>query len=135
MTAVLAPQLFAIRLSNQPTTVARARRAVRYNLRSYSADVIDRVELCTSEAVTNAIVHSDSRLDGGLVTLVIIELTDRVRIEVIDDGSSTSAPQLGDDNIFADNGRGLFLIEAMCSEWGWFADSAGRTAWFEVPVT
>jgi len=49
------------------------------------------VLLC-SELVTNAVLHSNSQLDGGTVTVVVADLTATVRVQVIDEGSVSSIP-------------------------------------------
>src|ERR1700740_1647561 len=53
----------------------------------------ERATLLASELVTNSVNHSDSRLEGGTITVTVRTAGDRVRVEVTDDGGAT-APTL-----------------------------------------
>ncbi|MFE9453706.1 ATP-binding protein [Streptomyces sp. NPDC006739] len=115
--------------------VAAARRVVRALLSSWGVgeDVLDNAVLVTSELVTNALVHSPGeritcRLHGG---------TDRVRIEVEDQNRGPTLPvprRSGPDD---QNGRGLFLVDALSSDWGVTVvpGRPARVVWAELPHT
>src|SRR5580693_2826354 len=89
----------------------------------------DSAVLLTSELVTNAVMHSSSRSHGGTVTVVIAESDDGIRIEVADAGSDLSAPVVRGD-IYASDGHGLFLVQALADQWGYVRGEAGSTVWF-----
>ena len=91
--------------------------------------------LLTSELVTNSVQHSNSRRRGGTVTITVIDVPDGIRIEVIDDGSTTipaaSLSQHQEPDL-AENGHGLRLVEILSARWSHYSDSAGTVTWFEL---
>ena len=87
--------------------------------------------LLTSELVTNAVLHSDSRDGGGPVTVVVARLGGWLRIEVSDAGSACSAPVVKKD-VCASSGHGLFLVEALAQEWGYSRGEHRTTVWFSL---
>jgi len=97
---------------------------------------IDTAVLLTSELVTNAVMHSSSRCAGGSITVLIMETTGGLRIEVADEGSELSTPVVRGD-VYASDGHGLFLVQTMADQWGYLRDDSGTTVWFWLgqPVT
>jgi anti-sigma regulatory factor (Ser/Thr protein kinase) len=91
---------------------------------------LDRVMLLTSELVTNSVNHSNSRLDGGTVTVTVRSAAGRVHVEVTDDGSPT-APTVRRDDYLAEGGRGLRLVEAYSLMWDYYRDGTRTVTWFE----
>ena len=91
----------------------------------------DTATLLTSELVTNAVRHSDSGKDGGSVRVLLLETTAGIRVEVTDDGSGASSPVVRGD-LYASDGHGLFLVEAMAREWGYLRGTSGTTVWFAL---
>jgi anti-sigma regulatory factor (Ser/Thr protein kinase) len=89
----------------------------------------DAAIMLTSEIVTNAVVHSDSRCVGGTVVLVVTEISGGLRIEVADDGSDLSTPVVKGD-VYASDGHGLYLVQALADQWGYVRDETGTTVWF-----
>ncbi len=61
----------------------------------------------TSELVTNSVLHSDSRRPGNTITVTVTDMTDGIRVEVLDAGGA-SVPSLAriDDEV-TDHGLGL----------------------------
>lgn len=116
------------------TSVADARRRVRARLRQWAfpPEVCDTAQLLVSELVTNAVVHTDTER----VECRMQAMGRRVRIEVHDGGSQTSAPlpcwAAPDD----EHGRGLLLVDTLSEEWG--VDSTpgrrGRVVWITLSV-
>ncbi|MBB6472987.1 anti-sigma regulatory factor (Ser/Thr protein kinase) [Sphaerisporangium rubeum] len=90
---------------------------------------MDDVTLLVSELVTNSVVHSRSR-DGGRVTVAMADCHDMIHVDVVDDGGEAFGPV--SDDMLAENGRGLFLVQQLSREWGTHEDSAGRVVWFQV---
>src|SRR5579859_4343054 len=72
-------------VGGHPSQVSVARAFVREVLGDGHPG-LERATLLTSELVTNSVSHSDSRLDGGTVTVTVGTAADRVRVEVTDDG-------------------------------------------------
>lgn len=91
----------------------------------------DVARLLTSELVTNAVQHTQSRRPGGTVTLVVIDVADGIRVEVSDEGSARSVPVVRDD-LTDTNGRGLFLVQSLADEWGYLSATGGTTVWFRL---
>jgi anti-sigma regulatory factor (Ser/Thr protein kinase) len=106
-------------------------------------EVLDVVELLTSELVTNAYRHTH-----GPASLRLTALGDgRLRVGVRDSNPHIPAPfdkrpaeQLPPAPPDADNGRGLHLIQADATSWGGWPigggglmdRGAGKLLWFEV---
>ena len=116
--------VLAVALPNEPASAAKARAAVARAFAGLPDDVVEDAQLLVSEAVTNAIRHSERgpdspiRLAGFLAGTV-------ARIEVADEG----AVPIPDD---ARRGIGFSLFDVLSSAWG-FGDREGRvTTWFEL---
>lgn len=85
------------------------------------------IQVCTNELVTNALRHSRTG-KGGHLTIVIAVGDKIVRISVIDDGGP-GAPHVRND-LYAEDGRGMLLVEELSTEWGVDPDDATTTVWF-----
>jgi anti-sigma regulatory factor (Ser/Thr protein kinase) len=114
-------------LSPYPTSVGAARRFVRDVLSSRRVvdDVVETVELLTSEVVTNAIVHA-----GSAPELVVRVRRDRVRVEVND--KSPAVPVVRVVDPAAVSGRGMVIVEELAGAWGVEHIPRGKRVWFEV---
>ncbi|MGH3168607.1 MAG: ATP-binding protein, partial [Trebonia sp.] len=86
---------------------------------------------CVSELATNAIEHTASGR-GGMFTVEVGRPREGVAfVAVADDGAATApAVEAADD--FAEGGRGLALVAAYSSRWGFRDGERGRTVWAEV---
>src|SRR6202046_637125 len=102
-------------IGGRPEQVSVARAFIRQVL-GVGHPGTERVTLLTSELVTNSVNHSDSRLEGGTITVTVRTAADRVRVEVQDDGGPT-APTLRCDDDLAEAGRGLRLVAAYSVIW------------------
>jgi anti-sigma regulatory factor (Ser/Thr protein kinase) len=89
----------------------------------------DVAVLLTSELVTNAVVHSDSRGADGTVALMLIEMPGGLRVEVADCGSDLSIPVVKSD-VFVSEGHGLLLVQTLADQWGYVRDEVGTIVWF-----
>jgi anti-sigma regulatory factor (Ser/Thr protein kinase) len=120
-------------LRGRPESVREARAWIARHLDGFPA--LDAALLATSELVTNAVLHSRSRLDGGKVR-VRIEVTPGayVRIEVRDDGPGFDPGRTVRAAGLDENGHGLFLVGQLAELWG--TDGRGM-CWcrFLWPVT
>jgi anti-sigma regulatory factor (Ser/Thr protein kinase) len=120
--------LGSLTIPGRPERVREARTFVAKAL-GKDRQLADAAVLLTSEVVTNAVVHSNSRGPGGTVSLVVIETSGGVRIEVCDGGSELSTPVVKGD-LYASEGHGLLLVQALADQWGYVRDETGTTVWF-----
>jgi anti-sigma regulatory factor (Ser/Thr protein kinase) len=120
--------LASLTIPGRPDQVSAARAFVR-KVVAAASPVRDAAVLLTSEIVTNAVMHSNSRRAGGSVTVLMIEISGGLRVEVTDDGSDLSAPVVRGD-VYASDGHGLYLVQAMADQWGYVRDENGTTVWF-----
>jgi anti-sigma regulatory factor (Ser/Thr protein kinase) len=120
--------LGVIELPGSPESASKARAYVREKLGNRHPALED-VTLLVSELVTNAILHSDSK-DGGKVTLAIADAYGLIHVDVVDAGGRSS-PRPCED-VLAEGGRGLMLVESLSHKWSVHEDDTGRTVWFEV---
>ncbi|MEU4576470.1 MULTISPECIES: ATP-binding protein [Nonomuraea] len=115
--------------SFEPGCVAMARRFVDRTLGSWGAErAAFDATLVVSELVTNAMRHG-----GGAIQLRLLRHGGEVAC-VVTDYSSTPPSPAGAD-IFSEYGRGLRLVEALCSGWGWVAPGGpGKIVWAVLPA-
>ena len=110
-------------------TVPPARQFIRnftQRILGYS-DAVNDVELCMSEILTNAIEHG---LPDCSVTLQVVH-NGRLHVEVCSTPVPGMLPELHDE-LLAENGRGLFLVRALATQWDWEKHDDGTiTVWFE----
>ena len=119
--------LGSLTVAGRPGKVAQTRTFVA----SLTGLAAETATLLTSELVTNAVLHSRSGRDGGTVTVTVVGLPDGVLVEVADDGSPDSSPEIRMDR-YAPGGRGLFLVDQLAVRWGYLQDRAGTTVWFQL---
>jgi anti-sigma regulatory factor (Ser/Thr protein kinase) len=91
----------------------------------------DVAVLLASEVVTNAVLHSNSRRAGGTVTITAVETGGGVRIEVADEGSERSTPEVKGPGCVS-GGHGLLLVQTLADQWGYLRDESGTTVWFSL---
>ena len=86
---------------------------------------------CVSELCANAIAHTASGR-GGVFTVEVDCPRDGVaRVAVTDDGGA-SVPAAGSLDLMAEGGRGLAMVAACTSRWGFSEAYPGRTVWAEA---
>ncbi|MFE1755419.1 ATP-binding protein [Streptomyces anandii] len=135
--------VYALRLPHDPRAARVARMTVRTALLTHGmGEVLDDVELLTSELVTNAYRHTT-----GPASLRLTALSGgRLRVGVWDSHPHIPAPFGGPlrDRVqptpaSAESGRGLWLVERCADSWGgWplggelLGRGAGKLLWFEV---
>lgn len=106
-----------------------ARRAVRAALgREVSPELVENAVLCTSEIVTNAVVHTEL---GCELQMSFDPATGVVRIEVSDHSPHHEllANPVDTQRV---GGRGLQIVSATSSRWGTNPASGGKVVWFEL---
>ncbi|WP_282699232.1 ATP-binding protein [Streptomyces sp. CC219B] len=146
MVTVVLPDtwVYALRLPHDPRAARVARMTVRAALAGHGMhEVVDVVEMLTSELVTNAYLHT-----RGPASLRLTALSDgRLRVGVWDshphipppfDKAPPVAP-VSPAPLNADGGRGLHLVQECADSWGGWAlgddvlgRGAGKLLWFEV---
>lgn len=117
--------LIDVELPRGPAAASRARRLLdELPGDRLEADALDQSKLLVSELVNNAVLHG-----RGRITLRVDVDEDRLRAEVIDEGS-------GFERVVRDNtldqlgGWGLVLVEAESSRWG--VHEGTTHVWFEI---
>ena len=111
-----------------PASVREARRFVGELLAGCPAS--DTLMTCVSEFCANAIAHTDSG-NGGVFTVEVDRPRDGVaRVAVTDEGGA-SVPAPGALDLMAEGGRGLAMVAACTSRWGFTDACPGRTVWAE----
>ncbi|MCB0719031.1 MAG: ATP-binding protein [Bacteroidetes bacterium] len=85
-----------------------------------SDDLLYKLQLLASEAVTNGIEHGNNYDDGKNVTVVFMVSEERTVVSVEDQGmgfdrARVSNPTEG-DHLLDSGGRGLFLMERMADD-------------------
>lgn len=102
-----------------------------------SEKYFDKVYLCTSEAVMNAIHHGNKRDEEKKITITAWHQDGVVSLEIRDEGDGFDVSNVKnptcDENIKRESGRGIFIIENL-SEGIKFKDK-GNCICFKVDCT
>lgn len=97
----------------------------------------DRLLTCVSELAANAVEHTRSGA-GGTFTVAVGRPRAGVAFVAVTDAGGPGEPTLGDAGDLAEDGRGLALVAAFSSRWGYRSTARGRIVWAEatwpVPV-
>lgn len=107
---------------------AEAREIVRSRLEGVAPEVVETVELLTSELVNNAILHG-----SGVAALVLEVENDRVHVEVHDTDPTLQLAPLRHAPSSV-RGRGLAIVDALATVWGVNPRPVGKSVWFELNV-
>ena len=104
-----------------------ARRWLRNRLRSadLTAADVERLELMTSEAATNAVQHG-----AGDHFTITVDVGDSVTVAVHD--NAPGRPALRRAGSWDTGGRGLMLIDTLADAWGVASREHGKWVWFRV---
>ncbi len=114
---------YRIRLAHSATSPARARaEAAGVAARLHCCEVTDELSLVVSELVTNAVRHAAPPLD------LEIEVSDDEVLVAVDDGSP-GRPVVRPMSVDAEGGRGLQMVETLCTETGVRPHPPGKTVW------
>ena len=106
---------------------SRLRGLVRNTLDEFSADAVATIELLVTELFANALLHARS---SPQIQIDVFKDDAAVRVAVND--RSHIAPHIGNRSITAEGGRGMQLVHALSSEWGWDLTPDGKRVWFVV---
>jgi serine/threonine-protein kinase RsbW len=110
-------------------SVPEARRFVGERLAGSPAR--ETLMMCVTEFCANAVEHSDSGRGGSYTVEVSCPRDGLARVAVTDEGGD-SAPAPGSADPLADGGRGLVIVAACTSRWGFTDACPGRTVWAEA---
>jgi anti-sigma regulatory factor (Ser/Thr protein kinase) len=118
-----------------PSSVAVARGRIGADLRQagLSTTAMADAALVTSELLSNAILHARPLPDARIRVSWILSVT-TVEI-IVSDGGSATRPRAARPSLSSIGGRGLGIVEHLCSSWGVRADERGTTVWAVVPAS
>ncbi|QXC61122.1 ATP-binding protein [Aquihabitans sp. G128] len=123
------PEDVRIDLPAEATSAAEARAFVAAAVSRWGLEPPDALPLLTSEVVTNAVVHTESRW-----VQVRVQRTDgRVRVEVTD--TSDVVPLIRKPDPESPGGFGMWLVAQLARDWG--VDEIaedGKVVWFELAL-
>jgi anti-sigma regulatory factor (Ser/Thr protein kinase) len=103
--------------------VPSARLHARHVVREWGlAALADDTELVVSELVTNG-VQASRAMTHAAIRLWLV--SDRIQVMVCVWDASPRPPVRMDAAEEAENGRGLLLVEAVSTRWGWFPAAPG----------
>jgi anti-sigma regulatory factor (Ser/Thr protein kinase) len=122
-------------LAARPGAVPRARHHARRVLTDWGLGALgEPVELVVSELVTNAIRACPAAAANRRVRLRLASDRACVLIEVQD--GSPQPPVRADATAEDENGRGLWLVEALSAAWDWYPHhaSGGKVVWALMPA-
>ncbi|MEV5430063.1 ATP-binding protein [Streptomyces sp. NPDC052701] len=112
----------------RPCAAREARAEVRRHLERWGLaereEVADVAELLVGELAANAVLHAASRF-----RLTLFAAHGVLRCEVTD--ADRRVPRVLRAG-HAENGRGMFLVDALAQRWGCHPDGPGKTVWFEL---
>lgn len=117
-----------------PSSVAVARGRIGAELRGagLAATAVADAALVASELLSNAILHARPLPDACIRLSWILSAT---AVEVIvSDGGSPTRPRAARPSLTSIGGRGLGIVEHLCTSWGVRADEQGTTVWAVVPA-
>ena len=123
VTATETTSLIAFTLPSTPYSVQMARFYVRAALGHHEfGDFTKDVETVTSELVSNAIAHASAQA----INLELIRLEGPGAIAVVVTDPSPRPPVKLDPAEDAQHGRGLHIVEALSTRWGWAPQEPGK---------
>ncbi|KOX17113.1 ATP-binding protein [Nocardiopsis sp. NRRL B-16309] len=104
----------------------RVRADLATDLAGFDADLVDTLQLVTSELLANCVKYTDSGSEGGEV-IRALSMPDpcTVRVSLSDFGGGGTTPLIparrsADEWNWAEGQRGLLLVENLSTAWGHF---------------
>ena len=112
----IGPDWRAMVVAAKPVLVADCRNFVRTGLKCWRLpELVENVAACASELAANAICHGD----GDFIGLALSFTTKDVLLEVFN--RSSGEPFVNVPEVRQEYGRGLNIVRALSSSWGWAA--------------
>lgn len=126
-------------LSFEPSAVKAARQFTLATLGSYGADdLFDDASIVISELVTNAVRYGQC---PGLACpaparIEVLLLREASHLLCVVTDSNPGPPVLLELDFTAVTGRGLHVIEALSTRWGWAPlATGGKAVWAALPIS
>ena len=119
-----------LELGALPGAVPCARLHARHVVREWGLAALgDSTELAVSELMTNAVQVSHAMSQAAPVRLWL--LSDGAQLVILVWDASLQPPVRLDVGDAAEDGRGLLLVDAVSTDWGWQfpPDMGGKTVW------
>ncbi|MFI6516756.1 ATP-binding protein [Spirillospora sp. NPDC050679] len=122
-------------LRAEPAAPKRARSFTAATLADWGlAEQSDDAVIAVSELVTNALRHGLREVphgpSGGPVQLVLLGHPRRLVVMVTDPGDRVPEPAAHAPEWFGEGGRGLLVVGAVSSAWGWAPlTTGGKAVW------
>lgn len=118
-----------ITLGPYDSSPGTARVSARAQLQAWGRGrLADDADLIVSELVTNAVKASEAAGSPVAVRLVLTNAS--VVVQVLD--CAPGLPVRYEPGAEAECGRGLQLVAALSSDWGWTQTQAGKVVWAEL---
>jgi anti-sigma regulatory factor (Ser/Thr protein kinase) len=114
-----------VELPRNPVAPSTARRLIgELSAGELDGEELDRAKVMVSELVTNAVLHGQ-----GVITLTASLDQDRLRVEVVDEGSGfeRTVRERTSEEL---QGWGLEIVESEASRWGLYEGTTH--VWFEI---
>lgn len=123
----------AMLVRHDPASAAAVRRqlALDLDLRGIDPESIAEITLVASELVGNAVRHVPTGRDGQLGVSWTVGTAD---VEVSVKDPSPDVPVTRAARADAPDGRGLAIVSALTSAWGYERTADGKRVWARVPV-
>jgi anti-sigma regulatory factor (Ser/Thr protein kinase) len=127
-----AGMLTLVALPASPFWARRYTRSFLDSCRGMSESAVETAELLVSELVTNAVRFSgdparmfrySGRADAGRISVSLRHFREGLLIEVYDTGNDQPFRFCAGD--YAENGRGLMIVDALRKEWSYFFPPGG----------
>lgn len=127
----------ALDLPASPQSAGAARRFATTVLADWRlTGLADDVDLVISELITNALLHArgDRRANASAGIRLDLEFDGKaLTCRVLDGSPLPPTPEQAGDT--AESGRGLLLVDALSTAWGWSHEHTGKVVWarFDAP--
>jgi anti-sigma regulatory factor (Ser/Thr protein kinase) len=111
-----------------------ARAHLRAAISSWRLPVdVNVAVLLVSELVTNAVTHGDEGAGTlAAVTMLIQCCGGELRVEVHDRSRDMPVPVSLEAPDDSETGRGLMLVDALATEWGYYLTPGGKAVYFTL---
>ncbi|MFE0529558.1 ATP-binding protein [Micromonospora parva] len=123
------PRRAHLHLPAHAESPAAARQLVARQCQAWgTAAVADRAVVIASELISNAVQHAGTDMD-----ITVAHVAGSLRISVRDRGGETpssTTPTL--PRQMSEGGRGLPIIAALTTDWGFFSFGDGKTVWAAI---